>query len=72
MIATIFTIGLVFSFWLAFYLCKAILGFLLLTLLNLSRPAESRLLNYLQDRAVARTLGIPVDVVRMRRRIDFH
>lgn len=34
-------------------------------------PAERRLLEWLQDRATARTMGIDVDVIRARRKIDF-
>lgn len=34
-------------------------------------PSESRLLQWLQDRATARTLGMDVDVIRARRKIDF-
>lgn len=34
-------------------------------------PAEAWLLAWLQDRATARTLGIDIDVIRMRRKIDF-
>ena len=33
-------------------------------------PIERRIYQWLQDRAMARTLGVPVDVVRIRRRIE--
>lgn len=33
-------------------------------------PAERRLLQWLQDRAVARTLGADIDVVRFRRKVE--
>jgi hypothetical protein len=34
------------------------------------RPLESRLLQWLQDRAMARALGVPVEIVKVRRRIE--
>jgi uncharacterized membrane protein YfbV (UPF0208 family) len=34
-------------------------------------PIETRLLTWLQDRATSRTLGIDIDVIRMRRKIEF-
>lgn len=34
-------------------------------------PTESQLLQWLQDRATARTLGTDADVIRARRKIDF-
>lgn len=34
-------------------------------------PAEAWLLAWLQDRAAARTLGIDIDVLRFRRKVDF-
>lgn len=33
-------------------------------------PIEERTLQWLQDRAMARALGVDVDVVRMRRRME--
>lgn len=33
-------------------------------------PAELRLFQWLQDRAVARTLGADIDVVRFRRKVE--
>lgn len=33
-------------------------------------PLETKTLEWLQDRAMARTLGVDVDVVRMRRRME--
>lgn len=33
-------------------------------------PTEARVLQWLQDRAMARALGVPVEIVRVRRRIE--
>lgn len=33
-------------------------------------PLEQRVYQWLQDRAMSRTLGIPVEIVRVRRRIE--
>lgn len=34
-------------------------------------PIESRCYQWLQDRATARTLGVDIDVIRMRRKVEF-
>ncbi len=34
------------------------------------RPIELSVLQWLQDRAMARTLGVDIDVIRVRRRIE--
>jgi hypothetical protein len=34
------------------------------------RPVELRLLQWLQDRSMARALGVPVEIVKVRRRIE--
>jgi hypothetical protein len=36
----------------------------------LLRPLERRMLQWLQDRATARTLGIDIDIIRARRKIE--
>jgi hypothetical protein len=40
-------------------------------LVRMANPLEFRLLQWLQDRATARTLGIDIDILRMRRKMDF-
>lgn len=34
------------------------------------RPIERRVLQWLQDRAMARALGVDIDIIRVRRRIE--
>ena len=34
------------------------------------RPVEMRVLQWLQDRAMARTLGVSVEIIKVRRRIE--
>ena len=59
------------AFWVGLWLLKAgatvgcrLAGRVLL-------PVEVRVLSWLQDRATARTLGIDIDVLRFRRKVDF-
>lgn len=40
------------------------------TIDRMLRPVEARLLQWLQDRAMARALGVPVEIVKVRRRIE--
>lgn len=37
---------------------------------RLLRPVESRTLQWLQDRAMSKALGVDVDIIRARRRIE--
>jgi len=34
------------------------------------RPIERRILQWLQDRAMARALGVDIDIIRVRRKIE--
>lgn len=63
-------IGLVASIWTAYYVGGWFLRCLSIGFSLLIRPMEVRLLGYLQDRATARTLGVDIDVLRARRKID--
>lgn len=53
------------------YLARAIIGMLWRFLARCCLPLELRLLRLLQDRSTSRTLGIDIDVLRLRRKIDF-
>jgi hypothetical protein len=59
--------------------CAAIVGLWLLKVTAIGavrmvdcllRPLERRMLQWLQDRATARTLGIDIDIIRARRKIE--
>lgn len=59
--------------------CAAIIGLWLLKVTAIGamrmvdcllRPLERRMLQWLQDRATARTLGIDIDIIRARRKIE--
>jgi hypothetical protein len=72
MVATVLAIASAFGFWLALYLLRwMVMGVASLVASLLIFPAEAWLLQRLQDRAMARSLGIDAAVIRFRRRIDF-
>lgn len=59
--------------------CGAVIGLWLLKVAALGiarmidrmlRPIEQRALQWLQDRAMARALGVDIDIIRVRRRIE--
>jgi len=62
--------GAVFAV-IAFYLARAIFGLIWRFLVHGLLPLELRLLQLLQDRSTSRTLGIDIDVLRFRRKVDF-
>ena len=55
----------------ALYLARLLVGRLWRTLVRSLLPLERRLLQLLQDRAMSRTLGVDIDVIRVRRKIEF-
>jgi hypothetical protein len=50
---------------------KGVVFWLCRQALRMTRPIENRALLWLQDRACARTLGVDIDFIRARRKIDF-
>ena len=69
MVAALASFVIAYLFWLMVGWLMPALGAAIKAMLL---PAECALLQWLQDRAVARTLGIDAAVVRMRRRLDGH
>ena len=69
MVAAIISVVIAYLFWLAvgWWVPK-----ITAALNAMFLPMECALLQWLQDRAIARTLGIDAAVVRMRRRLDGH
>lgn len=55
----------------ALYIARSLVVWLWRALMCLLLPLERRLLQFLQDRATSRTLGVDIDVIRVRRRIEF-
>lgn len=53
------------------YLAKLLVVWLWRALARCLLPLERRLLQFLQDRATSRTLGVDIDVIRVRRKIEF-
>ena len=56
---------------LAWWILRAVLRFAAWSVDRMLRPLELRLFQWLQDRATARMLGADIDVIRMRRKMDF-
>jgi len=59
--------------------CGAVIGLWLLKVTAIGivrmidrmlRPIERRILQWLQDRAMARALGVDIDIIRVRRKIE--
>lgn len=69
MISAAISILCAYLFWLAVKLFAAIMQRAITSFLL---PIERRLLQWLQDRAMARALGIDAGVIRMRRRLEGH
>lgn len=55
----------------ALYLARLFVVWLWRALVRSLLPLERRLLQFLQDRATSRTLGVDIDVIRVRRKIEF-
>jgi hypothetical protein len=55
----------------ALYLARLFVVWLWRALARCLLPLERRLLQFLQDRATSRTLGVDIDVIRIRRKIEF-
>jgi len=63
-------IGAAVVAWVAWLVLKAVVISAAKLVAASYLPVELKMLEWLQDRAVARTLGIDVEVVAARRRID--
>lgn len=63
-------LGGVFAAFVAWAIFKRIAVALFRAIITSCLPIEERTLQWLQDRAMARALGVDVDVVRMRRRME--
>lgn len=63
-------ISIVAGFWAAVYFAKFLIGAASRFFGWAFGPAERRLLQWLQDRAAARALGIDIEILRARRKID--
>jgi hypothetical protein len=63
-------VGGAFLAWVAWFLLKAIAIGAAKGIAKSFLPAELKMLEWLQDRATARTLGIDVGVVHARRRME--
>jgi hypothetical protein len=59
------------AFWLGLWLLKAAASAGSVAIGRLLLPLEVRVLMWLQDRATARALGVDIDVLRFRRKVDF-
>lgn len=59
------------AFWLGLWLLKVVASAGLRAACRILLPLEVRVLLWLQDRAAARALGIDIDVIRVRRKIEF-
>lgn len=63
-------LGAMFAAFVAWAIFKRIAAALFRAIITSCLPIEERTLQWLQDRAMARALGVDVDVVRMRRRME--
>lgn len=59
------------SFWIGLWLLKKMAMAVPAWIGKLVLPLEVRVLAWLQDRAAARALGVDLDILRIRRKIDF-
>jgi len=59
------------AFWLGLWLLKVVASTGSQMIGKILLPLEIRVLSWLQDRATSRTLGIDIDVIRFRRKVDF-
>jgi hypothetical protein len=59
------------SFWVGLWLLKMMAKAVPTWTGKLVLPLEVRVLSWLQDRATARALGVDLDILRARRKIDF-
>lgn len=63
-------IGVIVACWTTFYVGKALMPFARRVITWAILPAERRLFQWLQDRAASRALGIDIEILRARRKID--
>lgn len=63
-------LGGLFAAFVAWAILKRVAVALFRAMVTSCLPIEERTLQWLQDRAMARALGVDVDVVRMRRRME--
>lgn len=63
-------IGVIVSCWTTFYVGKAVMSFAGRAIAWAMLPSERRMLQWLQDRAASRALGIDIAILRARRKID--
>lgn len=63
-------VGGLFTALVAWAILRRVIAALFRALITSCLPIEERTLQWLQDRAMARALGVDVDVVRMRRRME--
>ena len=63
-------IGFIAAYWTAVYVGKAFLSFAGRAISWAILPSEKRMLQWLQDRAASRALGIDIAILRARRKID--
>lgn len=63
-------LGGLFAAFVAWAIFKRLVAALFRAVITSFLPLETKTLEWLQDRAMARALGIDVDVVRMRRRME--
>ena len=63
-------LGGMFAVFVAWAIFRRVFAVLFRALITSCLPIEERTLQWLQDRAMARALGVDVDVVRMRRRME--
>lgn len=59
------------TFWCGLWLLKVMASSLPRCIGRLMLPLEVRVLLWLQDRAAARALGVDIDVIRFRRKVEF-
>ena len=64
-------LALVWAVIVGFWLLKVVVLWCVRAAGHLLYPLVAPLLGWLQDRATARTLGIDIDVLRFRRKVDF-
>lgn len=65
------TIGIVAGCYAAFMFLRFSSRLLGRWVMRRLEPTEAKLLQWLQDRATARALGVDVGIIRARRKIDF-